>query len=134
MKKDIPFHPVEGIAVVVARIPNPAGYYDWNVYLLNNNPHYIHNVLVTSKGYGILREEKVRTSILRHHIDDVAPQSHALIEPIDPSVFPLANEYWVSYYIGSQIYDKKFIFMPETIIEENLVRVPHTDLEGILHE
>jgi len=34
-----------------------------------------------------------------------------LIEPIDPNVLHLNNEYWVSYYIGSQIYDKRFVFV-----------------------
>lgn len=134
MRKDIQFHPVEGIAVVVARTLNPAGHFDWNVHLINNNTFYIHNVLVTSKGYGLLNDEKVKTSVLRHHIDDVAPGSYALIEPIDPAVFALANEYWVSYYVDRQIYDKKFIFLPDSIIEDNLVKIPNTLLEGILHE
>jgi hypothetical protein len=56
------------------------------------------------------------------------------IELIDPSVFHLNNEYWISYFIGSQIYDKKFIFVPETIIEQNLVQIPQLGLKGILHK
>jgi hypothetical protein len=134
MKKDIDFRPVEGVAVIVARTLAPEGHYEWNVHLLNKNPFLIHNVLVTSKGYGMLNDEPKKTSVLRHHFDEIPAGGTALVEPIDPAVFPLVNEYWVSYYIGMQIYDKKFIFMPDTIIEANLMQIPNTKMEGILHE
>jgi len=39
----------------------------------------------------------------------------------------------VSYYIGSQIYDKRFVFVPETICEENLVFIQELEKEGVLH-
>ena len=50
-----------------------------------------------------------------------------------PDVFHLNNEYWVSYFIGKQIFDKKFIFVPDSIIEKNIVTIPALGLEGILH-
>nr|MCU0470270.1 hypothetical protein [Arcicella sp.] len=56
------------------------------------------------------------------------------IEMITPDVFHLNNEYWVSYYIGNQIFDKKFVFVPESIREENLILIDQLNLEGILHE
>jgi hypothetical protein len=56
------------------------------------------------------------------------------IEPISPEVFHINNEYWVSYYIGNQIFDKKFIFVPESIREENLIPIAQLGLEGVLHE
>jgi hypothetical protein len=46
----------------------------------------------------------------------------------------LNNEFWVSYFIGSQIYDKKFIFVPDSIIEENMMTIDPPGLEGVLHE
>jgi len=56
-----------------------------------------------------------------------------LIEPIDAKVLHLNNEYWVSYYIGPQIYDKRFVFVPDTICEENLVFIQELEKEGVLH-
>ena len=53
---------------------------------------------------------------------------------ITPDVFHLNNEYWVSYYIGNQIFDKKFIFVPDSIREENLILIENLNLKGILHE
>jgi hypothetical protein len=55
------------------------------------------------------------------------------VEPIDPSVFHLNNEYCVSYYIGKQIYDKRFVFVPDTICEDNMSFIRELDMEGVLH-
>jgi hypothetical protein len=57
-----------------------------------------------------------------------------MVETIDPAVFHLFNEFWVSYYIGDTIYDKKFIFVPGSITESNLSYIPQLDMKGILHE
>ncbi|HEY8401968.1 MAG TPA: hypothetical protein VIK89_11935 [Cytophagaceae bacterium] len=133
MKKDIPFLPVEGVCIAITRqldeINNPI----WEVHLINNNDFNLQNILVSSKGYGTKDGEEQKTSVLRHHIPELGPKSTALIEPIDPAVFHLYNEYWLSYFIDHQIFDKKFIFVPDTIIEENLVYIPILDQEGILH-
>ncbi len=77
--------------------------------------------------------EKQRTSTLRHFLETVPGNSAALIEPIDPAIFHLNNEYWVSYYIGRQIFDKKFVFVPDAIREENISFIKELDMEGVLH-
>ena len=134
MKKDIQFLPVEGVQIVIARQPNPLGDYDWRVFLINQNHVPIRNVFITSKGYGHKNDEEQKTSILRHFFAELAPGAHEGVETIMPDVFHLNNEYWVSYFIGDQIFDKKFIFVPDSIVEENLVTVPALGLEGILHD
>ena len=90
--------------------------------------------MVTSKGYGQKNREEQKTSLLRHSIPYLEPEMHALVEPIDPSVFHLTNEYWVSYFINDQIFDKKFIFVPETITEKNLTFITELNAKGILHD
>ena len=134
MKKDINFLPVEGVQIVIARKENVVGEYDWQVFLINQNDVPIKTVFVTSKGYGLLNEEEQKTSTLRHFFVEVRPGAHEVVESIMPDVFHLNNEYWVSYYIGDQVFDKKFIFVPDSIVEENLVTVPVLGLEGILHD
>lgn len=134
MKKDINFLPVEGVQIVIARKENVSSGYDWQVFLINQNRVPIKTVFVTSKGYGQKNEEEQKTSTLRHFFVEVKPGAHEVVESIMPDVFHLNNEYWVSYFIGDQIFDKKFIFVPDSIVEENLVTVPALGLEGILHE
>lgn len=134
MKKDINFLPVVGVQIVIARKENLLGGYDWQVFLINQNDVAIKTVFVTSKGYGQKNDEEQKTSTLRHFFVEVQPGAHEVIETIMPDVFHLTNEYWVSYFIGDQIFDKKFIFVPDSIVDENLVPVPALGLEGILHE
>ncbi|GAB2558090.1 hypothetical protein [Spirosoma areae] len=134
MKKDINFLPVEGVQIVIARKESLTGGYDWQVFLINQNDVPIKTVFVTSKGYGQKAEEEQKTSTLRHFFVEVKPGAYEVVESILPDVFHLNNEYWVSYYINDQVFDKKFIFVPDSIVEENLVPVLALGLEGILHE
>ena len=50
-----------------------------------------------------------------------------------PPCLKLFNEFWVSYYIGKDIYDKKFVFVPESVMEENLMPISEIGLDGVLH-
>lgn len=133
MKKDINFGTVEGVSVAIATSLDELGETIWNVYLLNHNTYPIENVLVTSKGYGMLDGNEVKTSVLRHMFERIEAKTHAQIEPLDPALFHINNEYWVSYYIGSQIYDKKYIFVPESVTQENLIEIGMLQMQGVLH-
>jgi hypothetical protein len=133
MIKDIEIPEVKNVTLAVARSKDILGKDEWRVYLINNNEHPLDNTLVASQGYGEKNGEKQTTSVLRHFLETVPPHSSALIEPIDPAVFHLNNEYWVSYYIGSQIFDKRFVFVPDTICEENISFIKELEMEGILH-
>jgi len=137
MKKDIQFPKVEGVSLAVARETREDVEDNvWKVYLLNRNTFPLFNVLIASKGYGHKDGEPQKTSILRHMFVRVEANSVAEVEVIDPSVFHLANEYWLSYYtseVSSKIYDKKFVFMPESIIEENQIFIPELQTKGVLH-
>lgn len=119
--------------MAIAVSHNETGEPVWNVYLLNNNAFAIENVLVTSRGYGLQGDNEVKTSVLRHMFERVEGKSYVQVEPIDPAIFHINNEYWVSYYIGRQIYDKKFVFVPDAIQQENLIEIGLLQLRGVLH-
>ncbi|MBX9852891.1 MAG: hypothetical protein K2X86_14195 [Cytophagaceae bacterium] len=133
MKKDIKFPKVEGVSIAIARQQNELNQTEWNVFLINKNDFPLTNVLVTSKGYGVQNGEEQKTSVLRHHISRLEAGEYALIEPINPEIFHLNNEFWLSYFVGEQIFDKKFIFLAESIIEDNVIFIPEINMEGILH-
>ncbi|WP_293298104.1 hypothetical protein [Pedobacter sp. UBA4863] len=132
MKKDLPENIVEDIAVAVVLMGETPEVKNWTVYLINLKKEAITNVLITSKGYGEKDGKQVKTSLLRHSMGDLAAQSYAGIEAIDPAVFGLTNEYWLSYYIGNTIYDKKFLFLPESIVDANLIKIPLLNKPGIM--
>ncbi|AWW30371.1 hypothetical protein DN752_09685 [Echinicola strongylocentroti] len=132
MKKDIDFHPVTGVKLAIAK-EEVEGNTEWGVYIMNHNMIELHHLMVTSKGYGVLNGEETKTSTLRHMIEELGAESIAKIEPIDPKLFALNNEFWVSYYILDQIFDKKFVFVEGSISQENIQYIPALDLEGVLH-
>ena len=137
MKHDISFDPVEGVSVAVVpdeQALTPTGSSIWQVYLLNHNPFPLQNVIVNANGYGLQEDgEKVRTSTLRFLFEEVPPHAAVPVEPLDSALFHLNNQYWVSYYRGAQIFDKKFIFVPDSIVADNLTHIALLDQLGVLH-
>ncbi|MDN5203527.1 hypothetical protein QQ008_19220 [Fulvivirgaceae bacterium BMA10] len=133
MKSDIKFHPVEGVTLAIAKKKNELNGLEWHVYIINKKNVPLENVLITSKGYGEQEGEKKTTSTLRHMIERLEAASFAIVEPIDPTLFELTNEFWVSYYIDGHIYDKKFIFVPGSITDKTLSLIKEIELEGVLH-
>ena len=69
---------------------------------------------------------------MRHFLDKLGPKSWARIERIVEDVFGLNNQYWISFYLNGQIYDKKYIFLPESIHEENFTHLPLMDNRGLM--
>ena len=132
MIKDLPDNNVKDIAIAVALERESVESKIWYVYLINLKNEPIENVLITSKGYGEKNGEQVKTSVLRHMIPVVDSKGYKLIEPIDEQTFGLNNEYWLSYYIGGNIYDKKFIFLPESIVEMNFIKLPVLNKPGVM--
>ena len=130
MKKDIKFPKVEGVSMAIGReYHDEAGAYEYRVYLINENDYAITNVIVNSSGYN----DTKKTSTLRHFLEELQPNSTAKIELIDSDLFVLVNQFWVSYYWDGKVYDKKFIFLPESITEDNFQHIEVLNLEGVLH-
>lgn len=132
MKKDLPENTVEDIAMAVVLVGETPEVTSWTVYVVNLKDETITNVLISSKGYGEKDGKQVKTSVLRHSIGDMLANSFKGVEAIDPEVFGLTNEYWLSYYIGSTIYDKRFIFLPESIIDTNFIKIPLVNKPGVM--
>ncbi len=130
MIKDIVFPEVEDVGVAV--VQEHEGLDEYAVYLINMKFADIKNVLVVSNGYGDVENKHVKTSTLRHFVEEVKQHSFAKIEPIQKEVFGLSNEYWVSFSLNDQMFDKQFIFLPETIIESNFTNVPIIQKKGVM--
>ncbi|MHA7100237.1 hypothetical protein [Roseivirga pacifica] len=128
MKKDIEMPKVAGVKICIAKSTNNLGESDWGVYLINNNLIELENVMIVSKGYEGKDKNARHTSTLRHMIEKVEAQSVAKIESISPEVFSFYNEFWVSYYIIKELFDKKFVIEP--FQEFDLQEITELDLQG----
>ncbi|MCW5899722.1 MAG: hypothetical protein KIT10_10665 [Flavobacteriales bacterium] len=132
MRKDIHEPAVEGVSMAVVRETDDDGGTAWYVYLINRQEVRLDNVLVSSRGYGELEGEQRRTSEMRHFLEHLGPRSWARLERIMEDVFGLSNQYWLSYYIGGVLHDKKFIFLPDSILEEHFTELPLMGKRGVL--
>lgn len=132
MKKDIDFPRVKGVAMAITRQRNQeTRKYEYFVYLINDNQVALENVLINSDGYSKGKETK--TSTLRHFIEKVEPETSFKVETIMPDLFRLVNQFWVSYYIDGEMYDKKFLFMPESMHDDHFAFIEAVQMEGVLH-
>lgn len=134
MKKDIHAPKVEGVSIAIIRQPDAEGDEGWFVYLVNRTADTLENVLISSRGYGEIDGESRKTSEMRHFLEKLGPSSWARIERIVEDVFGLNNQYWLSFYVGGLLHDKKFIFVPDSILEENFTTVPLINERGVMIE
>lgn len=132
MKKDIEMPEVTGIYVAIVNEVNTTGEKEWNAYVINDKNEPIENVFVSSKGYLTdVKGEESKSSTLRHFHKVVPAKSAQKVEAVIEEVFKLNNEYFVSFYQGAQLCDKRFVFLPETIKADNLATVPVLEKKGV---
>ncbi len=130
MKKDIPQHKVQDLAIAV--VPREVDDELWDVYIMNLKEEPIKNVLVNSKGYGELEGKEISTTILRHFFEQIGPLQIHKIEPIQTKLFDITNEYWVSFQYGGYMYDKKYVFVKGSISKINFTPIPFINQKGVM--
>jgi hypothetical protein len=133
MKESMKSNPAEGVGIAVVLEKNDQGQEQHYVYLVNERSDTLTGCLVVSRGYGrnMETEQLIETSTLRHFLDEIPPGTVKKIEPIMPEVFGLNNEYWVSFWIGEVMFDKRYIFLAETIQKGNEVTIPLMNAKGV---
>lgn len=104
----------------------------WYIYLVNDSDYDLEGVMVVSKAFGTLDGEMKKTSLLRHAFSNVPAVSVVKIEMVETSVLRLNNEFMVTYFIGSTLYDKKFIFRAQTITPDYVEEVPILFVDGVI--
>ncbi len=125
---------VENVGVAVVQDFNEENIEIFNVYLLNLRDDIMEGIIITSTGYGENANtgERVKTSTLRHCIEVMLPNEAAKIEPIMEEVFGLANEFLVSFWVNDVMYDKKYIFLPETISLSKMKEIVILGKKGVI--
>ncbi|MFM2037118.1 MAG: hypothetical protein RL432_57 [Bacteroidota bacterium] len=121
---------VEGVFLALLEEKDNAEY---AVYLVNDRKDIMEGIIVTSVGFGenLQSGEALKTATLRHSLEVLLPEEYAKIELIVPEVFGLYNEYWVSFWIDEVLYDKKFLFLPDSIKIEDFTVLPRFNKRGI---
>jgi len=134
MKEGLLGPKVEKVGVAVIEELTETNEKMYNVYLINFRDDIMEGIIITSTGYGENANtgERVKTSTLRHSLEVLLPGEIARIEPIMEEVFGLANEYWVSFWVDEVMYDKKFVFLPETIAPNKMKMIDQIGQKGVM--
>jgi len=129
LKEDINIPEVKDVHIAAVNVFNKEfEAYEWNVYLINDTKEPIEMVLIVSRGY----DKKRETSLMRHKIEVLPSKNFAKIEYIQDEVLQLNNEFKVTYFKGSEMMEKTFIFKPNTIKKDLAVKIPVIPEKGIL--
>ncbi|MBG6131556.1 hypothetical protein IWQ47_003125 [Aquimarina sp. EL_43] len=129
MKKDIEIPIVEGVYIAVVKEWDEEFLAQhWNSYIINDRETAIEMVLVVTKGYDGDR----KTSLLRHGIGTMEAKSSAKIEMLQEELLGMNNEFVVTFFAESKMYDKKYVFRKHTINENAFQNLPVMDQLGVL--
>ena len=137
MKKDITIPEVENVFVAAVQSLEFGSSDDfmekiWYIYLVNDSDFNLDSVMVVSKAFGTIDGEMKKTSLLRHAFVEIPAVSVVKVEMLEKSVTTLNNEFMVTFFIGNTLYDKKFIFVANSISENNLEEVPILFVDGVI--
>jgi hypothetical protein len=131
MKKDIEIPIAKEVYVALIHEANEEFLdREWNAYILNNRATAIDMVMVVSNGFDTER----KTSTMRHVIGELAAKSFKKIEVVQEDVLTLNNEFFVTYYADSKLYEKRFIFESGSVSIGNLSPIPILEQDGILRK
>lgn len=132
MLKDIDPPKVEDVALAISEETNELNETHYFAYLINFKDEPLENILIRSNGYGEHDGKKYETTELRRFFPKLEAKSAMKIEPILEEAFKLNNQYWVSFYIGKVLYDKKYVFVPGSVAEANFIELPYIEEQGVL--
>lgn len=132
MKKDIPIHKVEDVALAI--VPRNGNLEEelWDTFIVNLRDQPLKSVLISSKGYGGDQGESLKTTTLRHFFEEIEANSAVKVEPIQSKLFHLTHEYWISFVQEDYMYDKKFIFVKGSIDEAHFTQIPLVNTRGVM--
>lgn len=129
MKKDIEIPVVKGVNVaMVFEWNDEFKTNEWNAYILNTGASALALVFIVSKGF----DGETKTAVMRHSMEALDAKSFQKIEFVQDEVLKLNNEFYVTYYINGTLFEKRFLFEKNTVVEQNLVTIPLVEKEGIL--
>jgi uncharacterized protein affecting Mg2+/Co2+ transport len=133
MKADIIIPKVENVHIVaIQEWSDDFQENCWYAYLLNATNESLEMAMIVSRAYGLIDGENRKTMSLRHAFATVAPQTAVKIEFLENNVLQLNNEFALSYFIGNQMFDKKFLFSVNSINVNAQVNLPVIPNKGIM--
>jgi hypothetical protein len=129
LKKDIEIPKVKDVYIAIVNEYNDIyKTKDWNAYIINDKEVDLEMVLIVTTGYN---EDKI-TSTFRKKLEKLPAKSYAKIELMQEELFALNNTFKVSFFEGSTMFDKTYLFRKNTINLKALQPIPLMKAKGVL--
>lgn len=129
MRKDIEIPEVKDVYIAAVHEFNEKyNTTDWNAYIINDGKEPLEMVLFIVRGY----DDKDVTTHMRHKIDLLPAKGFAKIEFMEDSVLKLNNFFTVTYFLHNKMYEKRWEFPANTIMDDNAVTLPVMGKDGVL--
>ncbi len=129
MQKDIEIPQIKDVYVAaIKELNTDFNTQDWNAYIINNGSVPLEMVLIVSQGY----DDSRKTSQLRHSLQVLPAKGYAKIEFIEDSVLKLNNTFSITYFLDNKMYEKRWEFPANSILDDNAVSIPVMHKEGVL--
>lgn len=134
MKEGLTGPIVENVAVAIVQELSEDKEFIYNTYLLNLREDIMEGIIISVTGYGKnpTSGEPVKTATLRHSLEVLLPNEAAKIEPLMEEVFAIDNEFWISFWVNDDLFDKKFVFPAGSIQPEKMEIIPLLGFKGTL--
>lgn len=134
MKEGLTGPIVENVAVAIVQELSEDKEFIYNAYLLNLREDIMEGIIISVTGYGKspVNGEPSKTATLRHSLEVLLPNEAAKIEPLMEEVFAIDNEFWISFWVNDDLFDKKFVFSAGTIQPEKMEIIPLLGFKGTL--
>lgn len=129
MRKDIDIPEVQDVYIAAIKELHPEyKTEDWNAYIINDGNSPLEVVLIVAQGY----DDTDMTSHMRHTIAVLPAKGYAKIEFMEESIFRLNNFFSVTYFLDNKMYEKRWEFPANTIMDDNAIDVPVMHKKGVL--
>lgn len=129
MRKDIDIPKVQDVYIAAVKELHPEyKTEDWNAYIINDGNSPLEVILIVVQGY----DDTDMTTHMRHTIPVLPAKGYAKIEFMEESIFRLNNFFSVTYFLDNKMYEKRWEFPANTIMDDNAIDVPVMHKKGVL--
>jgi hypothetical protein len=131
MKKDIEIHAVKD--VLIALVPEEITEDTiWRAVIINLKDSDIDTILINAEARGVVQGEEKHTATVRFFLPKLPAKSHKVVEAIMPETLALTNRFWLSFYVGSQIFERKFTFPANSVCIDRMIDLPLIGDVGVI--
>jgi hypothetical protein len=132
MRKDIDIH--DDLYLALAFVPMPAEEGEqpqWEAYIYNAKKHDLKHVIINVSAIGMIDGVEKETATMRFYLEKLEAESYKKFEVLMHETLLLDNTYWISFYEGDNIGEKKMSVRLGSSWSDDLSILPLIDKAGI---